>query len=390
MSTIKKIAIIIQSLHGGGAERTAANLSLYFSKEYEVHLIIFDGRVISYPYAGTLHDLKVYPSKNIIKKIINVIRRVLKTSLIKLRYDVDVTISLMEESNVVNLLSISGDKKITSIRNYESKSSYNTIFEKIAMFLVKHCSDVVVALSKGVEDDLVHNCGIPKSKVVTIYNPCDGELLKEKASLDNAIVDMAENSVATMGRLTKQKGQWHLIRAFRRVVNEIPNAILYVFGQGELEEKLKKLTIELNLEHNVKFMGYVESPHSYISKSKVFVFPSLYEGLGNVLLEAMACGVPCISTDCYCGPREILAPGTKIKEKLDRIEKAQYGILVSADDTGNFECFSALTLSEIQLANSIINILKNEAAREHYAHRALERSNDFSPHEIIRQWKNIL
>lgn len=61
---MKKIAIIIQNLNGGGAERTAANLSLYFSEKYEVHLIVFDGRIISYPHGGMLHDLKVYPSKS--------------------------------------------------------------------------------------------------------------------------------------------------------------------------------------------------------------------------------------------------------------------------------------------------------------------------------------
>ena len=73
---MKKIAIIIQNLNGGGAERTAANLSLYFSEKYEVHLIVFDGRIISYPHGGMLHDLKVYPSKSKVQKAINVIRRV--------------------------------------------------------------------------------------------------------------------------------------------------------------------------------------------------------------------------------------------------------------------------------------------------------------------------
>lgn len=71
----------------------------------------------------------------------------------------------------MNLLSDSGDKKITSIRNFESKSSYNSFFENFVMRLVRRKSDCVVALSKGVEEDLIDNCGVPKKIVTTIYNP---------------------------------------------------------------------------------------------------------------------------------------------------------------------------------------------------------------------------
>ena len=270
---MKKIAIIIQNLNGGGAERTAANLSLYFSEKYEVHLIVFDGRVISYPHGGMLHDLKVYPSKSKVQKAINVIRRVIKTSALKRKYGIETTISLMEESNIVNLLSNSGDKKITSIRNFESKSSYNSFFENFVMKLVRRKSDCVVALSKGVEEDLIDNCGVPKEIVTTIYNPCDGELLREKAKKHASDAsEMAEYSVSAMGRLTEQKGQWHLIRAFKKVVKEIPEAKLYIFGQGILEEKLKKLATDLDIANNVEFMGFVEAPHAYIAKSKVFAF----------------------------------------------------------------------------------------------------------------------
>lgn len=388
---MKKIAIIIQNLNGGGAERTAANLSLYFSEKYEVHLIVFDGRVINYPHGGMLHDLKVYPSKSKVQKAINVIRRVIKTSLLKRKYGIEATISLMEESNIVNLLSNSGDKKITSIRNFESKSSYNSFFEKIVMSLVRHKSDCVVALSKGVEDDLVDNCGIPKDIVTTIYNPCDGELLREKAKkhADDA-KKMVEYSVSTMGRLTNQKGQWHLICAFKKVVEEIPEAKLYIFGQGILEEKLKKLASDLDIANNVEFMGFVEAPHAYIANSKAFVFPSLYEGLGNVLLEAMACGVACVATDCYSGPREVMAPGTKVMENLDDIECADYGILVSVGDKEHFNEIDPLTKAEEQLAKAIVVLLTDAKKRKKYEMKALERAKAFSPDAVMAEWKKLL
>lgn len=388
---MKKIAIIIQNLNGGGAERTAANLSLYFSEKYEVHLIVFDGRVISYPHGGTLHDLKVYPDKSKVQKAINVIRRVIKTSSLKRKYGIETTISLMEGSNVVNLLSNSGDKKITSIRNFESKSSCNSFFENFVMKLVRRKSDCVVALSKGVEEDLIDNYGIPREIVTTIYNPCDGELLREKAQkhTDDAS-EMANYSVTTMGRLTEQKGQWHLIRAFRLVIERIPEAKLYIFGQGVLEGKLKKLASDLDISDNVEFMGFVEAPHAYIAQSKVFAFSSLYEGLGNVLLEAMACGVACVATDCYSGPREVLAPGTKVLESLDDMECADYGILVSAGDKEHFNSSDSLTKDEMQLAKAIITLLSNHELRGHYKEKSLERIDAFSPKKIMSDWDKLL
>ncbi len=388
---MKKIAIIIQNLNGGGAERTAANLSLYFSEKYEVHLIVFDGRVISYPYGGILHDLKVYPSKNKVQKAINVIRRVIKASLIKRKYRIETTISLMEESNIVNLLSNAGDKKITSIRNFESKSSYNSFFENFVMKLVRSKSDCVVALSKGVEEDLIDNCGVPKKIVTTIYNPCDGELLRKKAQKHaKDASEMVEYSVSTMGRLTEQKGQWHLIRAFKKVVEEIPEAKLYIFGQGILEEKLKKLASDLDIANNIEFMGFVEAPHAYIAQSKVFAFPSLYEGLGNVLLEAMACGVACVATDCYSGPREVMAPGTKVQESLDDIECANYGILVSVGDKEHFNTNDSLTKDEEQLAKAIVVLLADTDKRKNYESKALERVKAFSPDAIMMEWEKLL
>ena len=73
---------------------------------------------------------------------------------------------------------------------------------------------------------------------------------------------------------------------------------------------------DLNLENNIKLVGFVNNPYDYMKKSDIFVFPSLYEGLGNSILEALACGLPIISSDCECGPREILSPKTDYHIKV--------------------------------------------------------------------------
>ena len=193
-----------------------------------------------------------------------------------------------------------------------------------------------------------------------------------------------------MGRLTEQKGQWHLIRAMSEVVKTVTDAKLYILGQGKLKDELVKLTLDLGLTDNVEFLGFVEAPHSYILNSKVFVFPSLYEGLGNVLLEAMSCGVPCISSDCMSGPREILAPGTAVKGSLESVEYAEYGILVSVGDNEHFNAAEPLTAAEMQLASAIISMLTDKEMRDRYVEKSLKRSSDFSPEIITEQWSDII
>ena len=112
--------------------------------------------------------------------------------------------------------------------------------------------------------------------------------------------------VINIGRLTYQKAQVHLIRAFKRVVNEIPSSKLVILGQGELKKELDNEIINCNLQNNVFMLGFQENPYIYLKKSSVFVLSSLYEGMSNALLEAMYCVLPIIATDCKTGTKKIL------------------------------------------------------------------------------------
>lgn len=385
----KNVAIIVQKLKGGGAERTAANLSMLLSSRYNVFLIVFDGTDIAYPYSGTLIDLKLPPTRSKLKKLPLGLKRIKAIKRIKKENHTDASISLLSGANIVNVMTRCGDKIITSVRNQLSQSKSGSNIKREMKFVAKR-SDCIVALSKGVEEELVSFFGVSPEKAVTIYNPVDGKLLRSKAMENRDTVVLADNSITTMGRLTEQKGQWHLIRAMSEVVKTVTDAKLYILGQGKLKDELVKLTSELGLTDNVEFLGFVEAPHSYILNSKVFAFPSLYEGLGNVLLEAISCGVPCISSDCMSGPREILAPGTAVKGSLEGVEYAEYGILVSVGDNEHFNAAEPLTAAEMQLASAIISMLTDKEMRDRYVEKSLKRSSDFSPEIIIEQWSDII
>jgi glycosyltransferase involved in cell wall biosynthesis len=261
--------------------------------------------------------------------------------------------------------------------------------------MVKYTSllaNVTVSLSEMVKYDLVNSFAIPKEKITTIYNHCDVQLLRELCQQNKTELSVDRNKVnyVTMGRLNKQKGQWHLIRAFKRVAEAVPNAHLYILGEGELEQPLRELISELKLSHAVTMTGYIRNPHSIVTQCETFVFPSLFEGLGNVLLEALAFDMPIISCDCEAGPREILAPNTDLHTKIQTVELAEYGILVPVCDGEHFNAIEPLTEQEKCLADAMIYMHINSEDREKYTLKAKAGMERFDKTRILRDWVNVI
>jgi len=122
-----------------------------------------------------------------------------------------------------------------------------------------------------------------------------------------------------IGRLTRQKDFGTLIRAFAEVRKRIPSRLL-ILGEGEDRRSLEQLCQSLGISDDVDFPGFVVNPHAFLARAAVFVLSSRWEGLGNVLVEALAAGIPVVSTDCPNGPSEILDHG-------------RYGQLVPVEDS---------------------------------------------------------
>ena len=111
--------------------------------------------------------------------------------------------------------------------------------------------------------------------------------------------------ILSVGRLCKQKNQTIAIKAFAIFLKTFPNYKLVLIGHGNDYKKLKKLCISLNISKNVIFRGWVSHPKKYYLKAKILIFPSLYEGLPNTLIEAVNFNLPCISSKCS-GAKDIL------------------------------------------------------------------------------------
>lgn len=171
--------------------------------------------------------------------------------------------------------------------------------------------DLVVAVSEGVAEDTHRLTGLPLERLPVIRNPVIGPDLPEKSrqSVDHPWFGEAEIPVIVgMGRLTAQKDFATLIRAFGRVRARRP-CRLAVFGEGSERESLERLAAELGLAQDMLLPGHVGNPFPYLANAALFVLSSRWEGSGNVLTEAMALGIPVVSTDCPSGPAEMLAGG---------------------------------------------------------------------------------
>jgi glycosyltransferase involved in cell wall biosynthesis len=167
-----------------------------------------------------------------------------------------------------------------------------------------------IAVSGGVARDLEAR-GLPPGKVAVINNPLPPGLdgLPGVYPWQQRLAAMGGGPViASAGRLTPVKDQATLLRAFARLAAERP-ARLVLFGDGPLRAELESLAASLGLAGRVLFPGYVNDPAACYAAADLFVLSSISEGFGNVLIEAMAAGVPVVSTDCLHGPREILGDG---------------------------------------------------------------------------------
>jgi glycosyltransferase involved in cell wall biosynthesis len=179
-------------------------------------------------------------------------------------------------------------------------------------------ADAVVAVSDGVADELAAWSGLPRAQIVTIYNPVVTEelIVGQSEPVDHPWFQPGTPPVImSAGRLGRAKDHPMLIRAFARVRRARP-ARLVIFGQGKTEAKtarsvaaLQALAGELGVAGDVALPGFVANPFAYMARAAVFALSSINEGLPGVLIQAMACGCPVVSTDCPSGPAEILAGG---------------------------------------------------------------------------------
>ncbi|HHT9158384.1 MAG TPA: glycosyltransferase [Candidatus Brocadiaceae bacterium] len=388
---INKIIFFIAHLSDGGAEKVLSELSCNFPNDIEQVIVLYEKK-ITYPYKGKLVSLDLpITSLSFPDRIYKFIQRIFRFRKIVKMEKPDCVISFMEEANFINIM-VSRNPIVTVhiLQSINPKRLSSFIVIKL-MISALYNRAKVIAVSKGVRNDLIKKFGVKEEKVQVIYNPIGIEEI-QKLSQENIYDNKLENDIpviVTSGRLTEQKGQWHLIRAFSEVRKRIP-CRLVIMGTGELDGYLRELTRELNLEDDVVFWGWQKNPYKYLANANVFVLSSLWEGFGIVLVEAMVCKLPVISTDCQSGPREILAPQSNGNNQINDIEYAEFGLLVPVCDGIFYKANDPLTKEESVLADAIVKVISDNKLSKHYSEMGLQRARDFNVNKIVEEYTLLL
>src|SRR5262249_32827982 len=211
--------------------------------------------------------------------------------------------------------------------------------------------DLIVATSHGVADDLVASFGGARARVRVVHNPVDVPAVTSAAQEPIDDVDAKRwrhPVIVSAGRLAEVKNYPLLIEAFAILRRRMP-ASLFILGQGDQERAVRALIAERGLDDSVHLCGFRRNPWSYMARADVFALTSKYEGFGNVLVEAMACGVPVVATRSP-GTQEIVTPGGD-------------GLLVDAHEPEAFAAALARVIGDASLRERMAATARPSAER---------------------------
>ncbi|MEM1944871.1 MAG: glycosyltransferase [Candidatus Caldarchaeum sp.] len=387
-----RLVFLIPSLGIGGAERAVALLANELSKSIEVSVCLFRGPI------DHLVESPVYVLESFRRASPNWIAR-LSGYLRFLRcYRPDAVISSLTSANTLNMLSGYGGKRFLWFQNYPSNLNIRhpifRVIHDLKFLTIYRGADGIISASEGLRDALVNMYRVPHSKTYVLPNPINlnmiNKMSREPLTCEEEAL-LGDPTLINIGRLTWQKGQWHLIRSFNRVVKELKEARLLIVGGGSLERKLLTFVEKLGLEGKVIILGARSNPFKFLARSDLFCFPSLKEGFGMALVESLACGVPAMSSDCMSGPREILAPGTQYYGcSLRAPYYAEYGILMPVPDGIIHPPTADLTIEEKVWADTMIQVLQDSSLLKRYRERGPIRAKDYDVTVIAKMLLNIL
>ncbi|MEM3434403.1 MAG: glycosyltransferase [Candidatus Methanomethyliaceae archaeon] len=371
MKSSLRLSFFLPHLHRGGAERVTVSLVKgLVARGVQVDLVLVNRGMGAYeeeiPRECRIVDLGAKRALAAIPTFARYLKR----------EKPDVLFGVLTHINVAALLArmlarvqvpviVTEHNTFSAAHPYAERKSTGRLLPLLMRLLYPKAS-FIVGVSQGVVDDLKKVLRFESPKLRVIYNPIVDEDLFRKAEepLDHPFFGEGKPPVIlAVGRLHIQKDFPTLLRAFALVRKET-DARLLILGEGEKRKELEVLARELGIAEDLDMPGFVKNPYKYMRRSAVFVLSSQWEGLPTVLVEAMACGCPVVSTDCPSGPAEIL-------------ENGKYGLLVPPRD-------------HEKLAQAILKVLKDERLARELREKGRKRAMDFSVENAVEKYLDLI
>lgn len=350
-----KVTFVIGSLSSGGTERVLVLLAdAFLERGFKIFVVTLNGAEEDFytlPAGVHRQTLDISTAAQTLFGLLK-LRRTLNSTR------PDVIVSLIDRMNVLTLLATVGLGIPVAVSERTDPKAHRIgwFWTRLRWWIYPRARRIVVQ-TRGASDYFLPKfqatlCVIPNPVVSPLPGSGSPDPFPEKPFL------------ITMGRFTKEKGFDLLMRAFAGLCRDYPAWKLVIIGDGPLRRKWEALRDQLGLSGRVLFPGRVKNPYSWLKQADLFVLSSLYEGFPNALCEAMACGLPVISTDCPSGPREI------IREGLD-------GVLVPNQDVA-------------ALSKAMARLMSDREERERLGSRAVEVVDRFSVEKVSAMWEALL
>lgn len=362
-----RITLLISQLGAGGAERVMSLMANYWVEHgQEVTLITLSAETAD--WHGIQLDPKVTrvglnlvsSSSHIASAVRNNVERVKRLRQALRRSQADVAIAFGDATNMLTLIAGRGlgIPVVISERIDPRHHPIGSIWNGLRTLLYPY-ADALVVQTEGVRDWA--RSLMTESRVHIIPNPVRPALHRREYP---AAARSLSHTLVAIGRLDRQKGFDLLVQALAQCVQKHPEWSLVILGEGDERAALESLICELDLKDKVSLPGRVKDPVPFLQRADLFVLPSRYEGFPNALLEAMACGLAVISTDCSSGPRAIIRDG------LD-------GVLVPPDNID-------------ALASAMDRLMADHGERKRLGGRAVEVVERFNVKAVMEAWNKLL
>jgi glycosyltransferase involved in cell wall biosynthesis len=357
VGTLMKIGLLVNDLTGGGAEKAVILYARYLSADagHDVTIYTLESADQAYELPPSV-PRRTLVSGRLNRGVGRIASLPIQAAELTARFrkdQIDVGLSFLQRANAVNALSRrcgNRAKIVLSEQNFaQDVYPRDRLSGQVMRAIIRTTyplADRVLAASLDVKVGL-EELGLPPDLIEVAHNPVE---VPPGRGQQPRTLGTRPAIITTVGRLVDLKDHPTLIRAFARV-RESHEATLQIVGAGPNKDRLAALAGELEVSEDVLLLGWHDDPYSVLQESDIFVLSSTTEGFGIVLVEALACGLPAVSTDCKGGPREILEDGSS-------------GLLVPVGDPE-------------PMAAAILRLIEDEGLYAAMSSRATKRAGDF-------------